>query len=229
MKKEKIIAASNILNRDFYLDYFATSENAPFLIMYYGGSGVDRDKYVERSKTIIPIFDQYFFQLKQELDFSFCYISSPPDINIIKFENSGDEVERWFEHIESEVMPLLPDLPFYFIGYSGGIALATCGIHLSDRCFGGGALGGDQLPDDLETGCFWKEPLALYYNLSDLVYQKNESVINELQADEIVYCYRRLPGTHNIQDYLVNESFSGQIRRAGRLFADSAKKNFTGS
>jgi hypothetical protein len=191
------------------------------LIIYYGGSGVDKNKYVERSKTIIPIFDKYFFQLKQELDFSFCYISSPPEINIIKLENNEDEIQRWFQHVETEIMPLLPDLPFYFIGYSGGVALATCGIHLSKRCFGGGALGGDQFPKDLEIGVSWKEPLALYYNFSDQVYQKNETVINELQADEIVHCYRTLPGTHNIQDYLINESFSGQIRRAGRLFANA--------
>jgi hypothetical protein len=117
-------------------------------------------------------------------------------------------------------MVLLPDLPFYFIGYSGGIALATCGIHLSKRCFGGGALGGDQFPKDLGKGVSWKEPLALYYNLSDKVYQANApTVISELQEKEVVRCYRKLSGTHDLHDYLRNESFNGLIRRAGRLFA----------
>ncbi len=54
----------------------------------------------------------------------------------------------------------------------------------------------------------------------DKVYRKNVTVINELQENEIVRCYQKLPGTHALQDYLMNSSFSGQIRRAGRLFSD---------
>lgn len=218
MKKEKITASSKVLKRDFFLDFFITNEKSPFLVMYYGGSGVDSTEYAKRSKSIIPVFDKYFYQLGQDLDFAFCYISSPPDINITKLENSEVEVQRWSEHMQTEVMSLLPDLPFYFIGYSGGIALATCGMHLSERCFGGGALGGDQIPKDLEIGVSWEEPLTLYYNLSDKVCQNNVAVINELQENEVVRCYQKLPGTHDLQDYLINESFSGQIRRAGRLF-----------
>ena len=142
MKKEKIIATSKILKREFFLDLFTCAERAKFLIMYYGGSGVDRAKYEERSKTMIPVFDSCLLRLEQELAFVFCYICSPPDINIVKLGNYEGESERWLEHLQTEVMLLLPDLPFYFIGYSGGIALATCGIHLSESCFGGGALGG---------------------------------------------------------------------------------------
>jgi hypothetical protein len=219
MKKEKITASSKILKREFYIDLFTSKGKAKFFIMYYGGSGVDRAKYEERSKTIIPVFDACFLQLEQELAFVFCYISSPPDINIKKLENCESENQRWLEHLQTEVMVLLPDLPFYFIGYSGGIALATCGIHLSKRCFGGGALGGDQFPKDLEKGVSWKEPLALYYNLSDKVYQANATVISELQEKEVVRCYRKLSGTHDLHDYLINESFNGLMRRAGRLFA----------
>jgi len=219
MKKDKITASSKIFKREFFIDLFTTKEKARFLIMYYGGSGVDSTKYIQRSKTIIPVFDNYFLQLEQELDFAFCYISSPPDIDIIKLENSEDETQRWLEHMQAEVMPLLQDLPFYFIGYSGGIALATCGMHLSERCFGGGALGGDQFSKNFETGVSWKEPLTLYYNLSDKVYHSNAIVINELQENEVVHCYRTLPGNHDLQDYLINHSFSGQIRRAGKLFS----------
>jgi hypothetical protein len=219
MKKEKITAPSKILQREFFIDLFTSKEKAKFLIIYYGGSGVDRAKYEERSKTIVPVFDTCLLRLEQELGFVFCYISSPPDINIIKLGNCESANERWLEHLQNEVMLLLPNLPFYFIGYSGGIALATCGIHLSESCFGGGALGGDQFPKDLEKGIYWKEPLALYYNLSDKVYQANASVISQLQEREVVRCYRKLPGTHDLHDYLINESFNGLIRRAGRLFA----------
>ena len=80
-------------------------------------------------------------------------------------------------------------------------------------------MGGDQFPKDLEKGVSWKEPLALYYNLSDKVYQANASVISELEEKGVVRCYRKLSGTHDLHDYLRNESFNGLIRRAGRLFA----------
>jgi len=74
MKKEKISASSEILKREFFIDLFISKEKVKFLIMYYGGSGVDRTRYEKRSKTIIPVFDTCFLQ-QQELAFVFCYIS----------------------------------------------------------------------------------------------------------------------------------------------------------
>ncbi|OGQ12274.1 MAG: hypothetical protein A2026_18110 [Deltaproteobacteria bacterium RBG_19FT_COMBO_46_12] len=65
MKKEKITALSKILRREFYIDLFTSKEKAKFLIMYYGGSGVDRTKYEKRSKKIIPVFDTCFLQIEQ--------------------------------------------------------------------------------------------------------------------------------------------------------------------
>ena len=183
----------------------------------FGGSGVDEKKYRRRSQDVTDVFDTQLAELEREFPFVFTYITAPYDIPFNNFIDHESEAEQWKAHILSDILPMHPDLPYYFIGYSGGFTLAVHSLHNHERCFGGGALGGDKIATALEEGSGWLEPLALYYNIEDRVFNSNQKSITELEEAGIVRCYRKLSGGHELLSYIINDSFGGLIRRAAKL------------
>ena len=218
MKTKKVTAGSKILGRDFHIDLFEPEKRPTFMVIMFGGSGVDEEKYKRRSQNVIDVFDPQLAELEREFPFVFMYITAPYDVPFKDFIHQEGEAERWKAHVLSDILPLLPDLPFYFVGYSGGFTLAVHSLHNHERCFGGGALGGDQIPVTLKEGSGWLEALALYYNTEDRVYFPNQKSITELEEAGIVRSFRRLSGGHELSSYLQNNSFSGLIRRAAKLW-----------
>ncbi len=217
MKSKKQIGWSSILNREFHMDVFDI-ERPEFMVLMFGGAGVSIGEYQKRSLGVVPVFNNALSDLEGECSFVFVYITAPYDIRIDDLEDNHEEAERWERHVKEEILVNLPNLPFYGFGYSGGIALAWHGLHNEMNCFGCGALGGDKIPFNIEQNPQWKEPLTIYYNVNDLVYGANKKIICKLEEDELVKCYRKLLGTHDLADYLRNESFAGLVRRANRLY-----------
>ncbi len=115
------------------------------------------------------------------------------------------------------MLPLLPELPLFLIGYSGGFALAACGPHRHDRCIGLGGLGADAVPAGLEEGPAWRAPVKLNYNTQDRVFAANRQAVDELVEEGLARCWRSTPGGHPMADYLSNGCWRGMILHADRL------------
>ena len=211
---------SDILGREFHFDFFEPSVKPSFMVIMLGGSGISEEEYAKRSQSVIPVFDKEFTQLSPDFSFIFVYVTAPYDVRINDLNNDEDEAERWERHVSRELLRHLPNLPFYFIGYSGGLVLALHCLANHSRCFGGGALGGDLIPRDLAENFTCDESLALYYNLQDRVFELNREAIEILMDEEIIQFYRKLPGGHNLLDYIQNGSFGGLVRRANRLLRE---------
>lgn len=76
--------------------------------------------------------------------------------------------------------------------------------------------GADGFFDCLENGAGWPEPLTLFYNLDDGVFEAIRTTVARLVQRKRAECFRRLPGGHELADYVSNESFGGLIRRAAK-------------
>jgi pimeloyl-ACP methyl ester carboxylesterase len=213
----KVDAESAILNRRFHVDVFRLGAEPAFAVMLFGGSGVDRAQYEARAATVNPTFDGALREVAREVSFVLAYVTAPYDVPYNRFADDPEAAARWMRHVDEELLPIVPELPLYLVGYSGGAALAMNGAHESPRCFGVAGLGADAVPATLSRGPGWRECAALYYNRDDRVFSKNRAAIAELEAAEIVRCHRTLPGGHTVDDYVKNGSLAGLVRRARRL------------
>jgi len=223
MKGAKLVGKSALLGRQFHVDAFLAGEAPRFLALMFGGSGVDEAAYRTRFETLVPAFDAALARLELEASFAFVYATAPWDVPFARFGEETDETERWNRHVREELLPAVEawlgearPLPRYLIGYSGGAALALSGHHLDAACFGAGMLGADGLPGSFIRGPAWPEPLTLYYNLGDGVFDIAWPTVEAIAATGAAQHFRRLPGGHGLADYVANESFGGLIRRAAR-------------
>ncbi len=223
MKGTKLVARSGLLGREFHADAFLAGEAPRFLALMFGGSGVDEATYGARCATLVPAFDAALARLEREASFAFVYVTAPRDVPFARFDDEPEESARWNRHVCAELLPLVETwlgaarpLPRYLIGYSGGAALALSGHHLDAPCFGAGMLGADGLPERFLRGPGWPEPLTLYYNRDDAVFDTARPAVDALVATGAAQHFRRLPGGHGLADYVANESFGELIRRAAR-------------
>ncbi|HQP88945.1 MAG TPA: hypothetical protein PLL76_22035 [Thermoanaerobaculia bacterium] len=223
MRAAKLTGTSASLGRAFHADAFLLGAAPTFLALMFGGSGVSEEKYRERATTIVPAFDGALSRLERAASFAFVFVTAPYDVPFARFEAEPDGAARWNRHVCDELLPLVDGwlglqtpLPRYLIGYSGGAALALSGHHLDPKCYGAGMIGADGLVDSFERGPGWSEPLTLYYNLGDGVFEAMRTTVTGLEDRKSAQCFRRLPGGHELADYVSNESFGGLIRRAER-------------
>ena len=151
MKGRKWISNSNILGRRFHADIFEPEVTPTGIVVWFGGSGVTKEKYDARENTVVSIFDEACDRLGEDLPIIFVFVSGPYDIEIAKFSNSTADKDRWNQHVEKDILGNWPDLPVYLIGNSGGAALAFNGIHNSPRIVGAGGIGADQIPEDFNS------------------------------------------------------------------------------
>jgi len=217
MKTTKIQFYSVILNRQFHLDLFEPSGTPELLVVMFGGSGMTREKYARYAGGVNELVQAAAEEVMDEGQLALAYAYAPFDVRMNAFEEEPDEAERWRGHVLQEILPQLPDVPLYCIGYSGGMALAAHSLLDHRRCFSGGGLGADQLPADFQCRPEWREPLALYYNLEDRVFDANLDTVQKLEAKGVARCFRQLPGGHDLADYAGNGSLPGLLRRACRL------------
>ncbi len=223
----KLTGRSGLLGRDFHADGFLAGPAPRFVALMFGGSGVDEATYRARTGTLVPVFDAALARLEREASFAFVYVTAPWEVPFARFDEEPVESARWTRHVREEVLPLVDawlgptgPLPRYLMGYSGGAALALSGHHLDAACYGAGMLGADGLPKRFVRNPGWPEPLTLYYNLDDRVFDTARPTVEALVAAGAAEHFRRLPGGHGLADYVANESFGGLIRRAARTGPD---------
>lgn len=213
----KLSNRSLLLGRSFHLDLFEIGDTPGFLFLLIGGSGISKAKYEARAKTVNRLLGPALDTLEGELSFAFAFIMAPFDLPFNRLHENPETRDLWNRHVEDELLVLLPHLPFYIAGYSGGCALALNGVHLLPRCFGAAGLGADAVPADLEENPDFEEPVVLVYGPSDRVFQANREVIEELVDEGLVVCLRARSGGHALADYIANLSLAGLIRRAARI------------
>ena len=109
------------------------------------------------------------------------------------------------------MLPIVPDVPSWLVGHSGGAALALCGLHLHARCRGAYMLGADGLTEDLVLG-EGHRPVALHYNHDDEVYGRNRMVVGQLVARGVAALRRDRPGRHSLESYIANGTLSEVLR-----------------
>lgn len=223
MEGTKLVAGSTILERAFHVDAFVVGAAPTFLGLLFGGSGVTRETYEARERSLVPVFDAALASLERTLSFGLVFVTAPHDVPFSRFADEPAEGERWDAHVRGELLPLVGErlpqlggLPRYVMGYSGGAALALSGHHRDVACFGAGMLGADGLHGGLRRAPAWPEPLTLYYNLDDEVHGANREVVSALEAAGDAQAFQRLHGGHALGDYVANESFGGLVRRAAR-------------
>ena len=221
----KIVTESQILKRTYHADVFMVGVAPAVLVVCFGGSGISRQVYEQRQATIVSVFDRALGCFARERSFGFAFVTAPYDVPFNSFGTDEADAVEWNTHVEEELLPAVKDtlqhgleaLPMYLIGYSGGAALALNGAHENERCVGVGALGADGLPREFDEGPSWQEPLRLYYNTGDRVFDPNRETVMDLVEAGVAVLFRKLPGGHALEDYVRNESFGGLIRRACML------------
>ena len=223
MKGRKWISESKILGRRFHADVFESETEPKGLVLWFGGSGVTKEKYDARENTVVSIFDEAWDRLGKDLSIIFVYVSAPYDIKFAQFSNFTADKDRWNQHVEKDILGNLPDLPVYLIGNSGGAALAFNGIHESQRVVGAGGIGADEIPKDfnvpLQKNGEPKWVLNLYYNWDDRVYDDdNKKTVENLQKTGLATC-SRFDGLHYTIYYIKNRSFDALIRSALKCFS----------
>jgi hypothetical protein len=221
VKGKKLKNNSKYLNRMFHMDVFSSNAKPKGVVLWLGGSGMTKEKYNDRGKTVIPIFDKAWNRLGQELPLIFIFVTAPYDIRFAGFSKFIDDKNRWNQHVEKDILSNWLDLPIYLIGNSGGIALALNGVHKISRVVGVGGLGADQIPADFQIplgpNSEPKWVLNLYYNYNDNVYDNNKNMIDKLIERGLVVC-DRFEGEHETDHYIRNRSFDDLIRKADKSF-----------
>ena len=219
IKSEKIIRPSRVLARDFHFDLPTPEDGSEpeFLHVHFGGSGITPSEYERRAKGVNPVLAKHLSTLLDEFPFALAFVTAPYDLAYARIEHDEDIADVWNQHFYDELMPELPDLPFFVSGFSGGMALALSGPHQHARCFGAGGIGPDDVPESLAVNRNFIEPIACIYNLSDRVYSENKKILEMLEKKNLVQVVQKLPGGHDFKNYLRNQSFAGLVRRAKRL------------
>ncbi len=216
MIREKIFKQSEVLKRGFHADLFhleCGGVGARVAVVFFGGSGVTREQYEARGRTVTDAFDAALGAIEFEHSVKFAFVTAPYDIPFGRFDVEQDQAARWLTHVSCELLPTLlaqlDPLPVYLAGYSGGAALALNGVHEIDTVIGAAFLGADALPHHLETPAHWARPVSLYYNEADTVFRANVAAIEHL--DGAVRCFRGAPGGHALCDYVSNGLFRSLI------------------
>ncbi len=204
MQSHKRCIQSVLLNRMAHADVFEVDARPRWLFLLFGGSGVDDDEYLERSKTTIPIFGRVLDYLaKCGVDLVLIHVTAPYDVPFNRFSADPSSADTWNCHVLSELIEPWSRLPFFVCGFSGGAALALNGVHEDRRCFGGAGLGADGIPPDFACPAHWKEKLRLYAAPDDVVcnHPANRRVVEVLerrgQAEEV----HLASGGHRLTDY----------------------------
>jgi hypothetical protein len=193
-----------LFDRTAHADVFEIGAAPEFLFVLFGGSGVDKEEYERRSRSVIPIFGPLLEWLtKRLLNLVMVYVSAPPDVPFNCFASEPSAAATWNAHVATELLEPWSRLPYFVSGSSGGAALALNGLQEDRRCFGGAALGADAIPPDFVCPEHWAEKLRLSAARQDRVcnHPENrhlvEALIRRGQAELVA-----LPsGGHSIADY----------------------------
>ncbi|WP_425395405.1 hypothetical protein [Aeoliella sp.] len=196
-----------------HADVFELAETSVELVVFFGGSGVDEEEYIERSKTLIPVFDSVLISLG-ESPITFMHVSAPYDVPYNRFASEPEALADWNAHVLTELLDIWNEIPFYVCSFSGGAALALNGIHEDPRCLGAAAFGADAIPANFECPEHWVQPLQLYCGPQDAVcnHLANQELYARLVMREQASIIPLRHGGHRLGDYATAESLGDFLR-----------------
>ncbi|MEE3135990.1 MAG: hypothetical protein VX261_04490, partial [Candidatus Neomarinimicrobiota bacterium] len=116
MNGRKWIRESKILGRRFHADVFESDTVPKGIVVWFGGSGTSKEVYAAREKTVVPIFEEAWNRLGQDLPIIFVFVTAPYDIKYWNFSDHIADKDQWNQHVEKEILGNWPDLPVYLIG-----------------------------------------------------------------------------------------------------------------
>lgn len=224
MRAEKRVINSVLLNRMAHADVFELGSSSRFLFLLFGGSGVDEDEYVRRSKTVIPAFGPVLENLAQgKTSMVMVHVTAPYDVPFARFSIDPSLADSWNAHVLTELVAPWANLPYFICGFSGGAALALNGLQKDPRCFGAAALGADAIPPDFVCPGHWVEKLRLYAAPADLVcnHPANRRVVETLESRGQLEEFRLPSGGHRLADYSTTDCLGELIRFADSLVRGS--------
>lgn len=215
MTTHKRIIQSSVLDRMAHADVFEFGSDPKFLMVLFGGSGIDEEEYLYRSQNVIPGLDGGFEKV-DGMDFVFVHVCAPYDVPFARFEDFPAAKVKWNAHISDELLSPWKEMPLFVGGFSGGIRLALSGLHEEAWCIGGAALGPDAIPRSFERPQHWPRPLAIYSAPNDRVAQSTttRNSVDQLVHSDDAQEFRLPSGQHRLADYATDDCFGHLIRRA---------------
>ncbi len=199
----KVVARSEALGRTFHCDVFR-GRNARGVMLLFGGSGKSERAYRARETTLNDKLVSWF-EREPLVGMHCVYVTAPYDVPYAAPARFETTRERWNQHVREDLFTLFPELPFYLVGYSGGIILALGGAHMDPCVVGAGGLGADGIPEDVEVPLDGRRPrwrLELLYTDGDPVFRFNTEVVTELVGAEDARVRRVRGSNHRFETYL---------------------------
>jgi len=196
-----------------HADVFKLGASSERLVVFFGGSGVDVEEYIERSKTLIPVFDSVLDRLG-ECPITLVHVSAPYDVPYNRFASEPESLVNWNAHVLNELLEPWNELPFHLCSFSGGAALALNGVHQHPLCRGAAAFGADAIPARFECPDHWEQPLQLYCGPQDAVcnHPANQDLQEGLVMREQASLVPLRRGGHRLADYATEECLGEFLR-----------------
>jgi hypothetical protein len=203
-----------------HADIFEVGPTPKFLLVLFGGSGVDEDEYELRSRSVIPIFGAILGDLEgRGMGLVMAHVTAPFDVPFNRFAADPSSAGTWNAHVSAELLEPWSKLPYFVSGFSGGTAPALNGLHGDFRCFGGAALGADAIPPEFICPDHWVGKLRLYVAPEDRVCHapENRRIVEALERRGQVEVLRLRSGRHRLEDYASVEGLGALIVAAAGL------------
>jgi len=220
MNSQKRLIHSAILNRMAHADVFEIGAEPRFLVVLFGGSGIDEEEYERRSRSIIPLFDTLLGRFANgAFQFVLVHVTAPYDVPFNRFATEPTATANWNAHVATELFVPWAALPYVVCGFSGGAALALNGLQSDPRCVGGAALGADAIPPDFVCPKHWREKLRLYCAPDDRVchHPANRRVAETLVSRDQAVRYQLRSGGHALADYCTPDGLGDLIHFASGI------------
>ncbi len=214
MTPHKRLVHSAILNRTAYADVFSVGTEPRFLVVLFGGSGVDEEEYERRGQTVHPALAGWLGGFADgPPHFVLIHVTAPYDVPFARFATEPTAAANWTSHVLTELLEPWVALPYLVCGFSGGVVLALNGVHADPRCFGGAAFGADAVPADFSCPKHWRGKLRLYCAPGDRVccHPANRRVAESLVSRGEAELYELRAGGHALADYCAADGLGDAI------------------
>ncbi|MCM2374004.1 hypothetical protein [Aporhodopirellula aestuarii] len=220
MNAKKKLINSVILDREAHLDVFEISSEPRFVIVMFGGSGIDQAEYARRSKSVVTCFDSIFAASPiRSIPTTLIYITAPYDVPFARFGEFPEALQAWTAHVWTELLSHWHNAPIFLSSFSGGAPLAFNGVHDRQGCFGGAAIAWDGLAGTFRCPDHWQSKLQLYAGREDRVcgHRENQLVAQRLiDRGEAELSWYAKTG-HSIVQYVRNGCINDLILHAARI------------
>lgn len=193
-----------------------------FVLLLFGGSGVDEEEYWVRSRSVPPFLDTAFSVLDVPTSLVVVHVTPPFDLPYARFGRDHGIATIWRTHVE-EILSPWKALPFYVASFSGGVKLALHGVHQDARCQGAAAIAADGIPASFARPRHWRDALQWYCGENDPVGSSPQNVAKamDLARRDAVEMHWLTSRRHELRSYLTDDCIGEIVKRVGAGLDDS--------